>query len=72
MSVRVPAPTDDRERVFERFVRLESESARRKDSTGLGLSVAKSAVEELGGTVRFVEPEIGGATALVELPIHAL
>lgn len=65
-------PPADRERVFERFVRLESESARRKDSTGLGLSVAKSAVEELGGTVRFVEPEIGGATALVELPIHAL
>ena len=28
----------------------------------------KKLVEELGGTVRFAEPELGGATALVELP----
>ena len=26
-------------------------------------------VEQLGGTVRFADPEIGGATAVVELPL---
>ena len=62
-------PPADRERVFERFVRLEEGTNRRKESTGLGLSVVKGSVEQLGGTVRFADPELGGATAIVELPL---
>ena len=62
-------PPADRERVFERFVRLEEGANRRKESTGLGLSVVKGSVEQLGGTVRFADPELGGATAIVELPL---
>ncbi|MDO4400496.1 MAG: ATP-binding protein [Coriobacteriia bacterium] len=63
-------PPEDRERVFGRFVRLEEGRERKKGSTGLGLSVVRGNVERLGGRVYFAEPEIGGATAVVELPLQ--
>ena len=62
-------PEKDRDRVFDRFVRLEEGDARRKESTGLGLSVARSSASQIGGTVRFVDPELGGATAILEFPL---
>ena len=58
----------DRERVFGRFVRLEDSRSRKEGSTGLGLAVVRGTVEQLGGRVWFDEPELGGATACVELP----
>jgi signal transduction histidine kinase len=61
-------PEEDRERVFGRFVRLESSRDRASGSTGLGLSVARGIIKRLGGTIWFAEPEIGGATAIIELP----
>ena len=63
-------PPEDRERVFGRFVRLEEGRERRSGSTGLGLSVARGNVERLGGRVYFGDSEIGGATAIVELPLQ--
>ena len=59
----------DRERVFDRFVRLDPDRSQGKGGTGLGLSVVRSMVEANGGTVRFAEPELGGATAVVSLPV---
>ena len=64
-------PADDRERVFGRFVRLEEGRSRDTGSTGLGLAVARGNVERLGGRVFFAEPEIGGATAVIELPVRS-
>lgn len=63
-------PEKDRERVFGRFVRLEEGRERKKGSTGLGLSVARGNIARLGGRVYFTEPEIGGATAVIELPLE--
>lgn len=63
-------PPEDRERVFGRFVRLEEGRERKTGSTGLGLSVVRGNVERLGGRVYFADPEIGGATAVVELPLQ--
>ena len=63
-------PAEDRERVFDRFVRLEQDRSRDKGSTGLGLSVVREIVENLGGSVYFTEPELGGATAVIELPME--
>ena len=62
-------PPEDRERVFGRFVRLEEGRDRKKGSTGLGLSVARGNIERLGGRVYFGDSELGGATAIIELPI---
>ena len=61
-------PEADRERVFGRFVRLEDSRARSQGSTGLGLSVVRGNIERMGGRVYFGEPELGGATAIIELP----
>ena len=63
-------PPEERERAFGRFVRLEEGRARKTGSTGLGLSVARGNVERMGGRVYFADPEIGGATAVVELPLQ--
>lgn len=61
-------PVDDRERVFDRFVRLDE--ARRRDSggAGLGLAVVASVVRAGGGRVGIDDSELGGARFVVTLP----
>ncbi len=59
-------PAAERERVFERFVRLTSSSS--VPGTGLGLSIARSLVEMNGGTLRLGEPPGGGTLFEIDLP----
>ena len=52
-------PTDQRERIFERFQRADGVNLRRGDSSsGLGLSIVKMLMEGMGGSVR-VQSETG-------------
>ena len=56
----------DRERVFERFVRLpEAEST---PGTGLGLNIARSLVQMNGGTLRLYGAPGGGTLFEIQLP----
>lgn len=48
-------PTEQRRKVFGRFVRLGSELERSKPGTGLGLYLVRNVVQSLGGTVRIRE-----------------
>ena len=59
---------EDRMRVFNRFERLGNERVENPKGTGLGLPVARSIIEHHGGTVAFVDSEMGGATVRIELP----
>jgi signal transduction histidine kinase len=62
---------DFRDRVFEAFARGEHDAWRHRSGTGLGMSISKGIIEELGGTITF-ETEIGvGTTFFIEIPeIH--
>jgi signal transduction histidine kinase len=58
---------DQRERVFDRFVRLDSSRDRGKGTTGLGLAIAREIVVAHGGRVVIEESELGGARVVVTL-----
>jgi len=58
-------PTEDLERVFTRFVRLDP--ARRREGAGLGLAIARLVVQAHGGSIRAQRPEGGGARFVIEL-----
>jgi two-component system sensor histidine kinase KdpD len=55
----------DRERVFDRFVRLDA--SRGTPGVGLGLSIVRGLVSTMGGAVHATEPRGGGVAFVVEL-----
>ncbi|WP_436971811.1 ATP-binding protein [Mycobacterium colombiense] len=59
----------DRSRVFERFVRLDSDRARSGGGTGLGLAIVAEVVAAHGGTVTIDAPPSGGTKMIVTLPV---
>lgn len=63
-----PIPVAERERVFERFVRLDDARSRDDGGTGLGLPVVQAIATAHGGRVRVVDPLHDGATFEVRLP----
>ena len=60
---------DDRERVFERFVRLDGSRTRASGGSGLGLAIVRSMVEAHVGAIRIEDTAGGGATFVVRLPL---
>lgn len=61
-------PTDQRERVLERFVRLDEARARTRGGAGLGLAIVRGVVEAHGGRVQVAAADDGGARFDVLLP----
>jgi signal transduction histidine kinase len=61
-------PDADRERVFERFVRLDGARARDDGGSGLGLAIVAELVAAHGGTVVAAAGPLGGARVEVTLP----
>ncbi|MFD0683577.1 sensor histidine kinase [Actinomadura fibrosa] len=60
----------DRERVFERFTRLDTARSRGAGGTGLGLAIAREIAEAHGGTLR-VEDRDHGTRFALRLPLSA-
>ena len=61
-------PENDRQRVFEPFVRLESSRNLATGGTGLGLTLVKAIAEGHGGAVRLENRPEGGLRARMHLP----
>ena len=59
---------EHRERVFERFYRVDKSRSREMGGTGLGLSLVKWTAEAHGGHVELESDEAGGSTFRLVLP----
>ena len=46
-----PIPEDEREKIFERFYRIDKSRNRKEKRYGLGLAIAKSTVEKYNGKI---------------------
>ncbi len=64
-----PIPPGDRQRIFDRFVRLDSGRGREDGGTGLGLPVVQAIALAHGGRVAAIDPLHDGATFEVRLPV---
>lgn len=64
-------PAEERERVFERFVRLDEARARDAGGSGLGLAIVRELVQVNSGRVSFTDDgPMSGATVTVRLPVQ--
>lgn len=61
-------PPEDRERIFDRFTRLDEGRARDAGGSGLGLAIVRDVVETHGGTVSVSTGDGAGAVLTVDLP----
>ncbi|WP_329075963.1 HAMP domain-containing sensor histidine kinase [Streptomyces niveus] len=61
-------PETERERIFERFVRLDDARSRDDGGAGLGLAIARDVAHRHGGTLEAGRGEAGGALFELRLP----
>ncbi|MFE5239297.1 MULTISPECIES: sensor histidine kinase [unclassified Streptomyces] len=62
-------PEAERERVFERFVRLDDARGRDDGGAGLGLAIARDVADRHGGTLTVGTAPGGGACFTLRLPV---
>jgi len=65
----VGIPDDAKDRVYERFYRVDKARSRDTGGTGLGLAIARSAVSAHGGIIRLYSESGKGTTFTVRIPL---
>ena len=63
-------PSDEIDRIFERFYRVDPARHRSTGGTGLGLSIVKHVAATHGGDIRVWSVEGQGSTFTLSLPQH--
>ena len=63
--------SEHRERIFERFYRVDSHRSRQTGGTGLGLAIVKHLLQVLGGTIA-LHSDAGGTRFDLRLPVVEL
>ena len=63
-------PPDEREKVFERFYRLDKARSRNEGGTGLGLAIARWAVISNHGKIQFVDEDGPGICCRMIIPSY--
>jgi two-component system, OmpR family, sensor kinase len=58
----------DRQRVFDRFTRLDAARSRSTGGSGLGLAIVRDLVTAHGGTIEVSTAPLGGAVFTVTVP----
>lgn len=65
-------PEDKKEKIFDRFMQVDSTLSRSYEGSGLGLSIANSLVKLHGGMIS-VKSQLGkGSTFTIELPVRII
>lgn len=64
-------PPEQRQRIFERFVRLDESRERGRGGSGLGLAIVTELVHGHGGTISVSDSSLGGAKFELRLPISS-
>nr|WP_243844879.1 HAMP domain-containing sensor histidine kinase [Microbacterium sp. Be9] len=62
-------PAEERERIFERFVRLDEARSRDAGGSGLGLAIARGIATRSRGTLTVDDSRWGGARFVLTLPL---
>ena len=62
-------PTEHKERIFERFYRVDKSHSRLSGGTGLGLSIVKHAASHLGAQIAVESEQNKGTTVTVSFPL---
>ena len=64
-------PEKERERVFERFYRLDQSRSRHTGGAGLGLAIAREVLAVFKGSIRIAHSSAAGTTMEIQLPGRA-
>ena len=65
----IGVPEGERERIFDKFVRLDPEMSRGIGGTGLGLYICRELVAQMGGTIWVSANKPRGSTFAFEIPV---
>ncbi len=62
-------PEKDRNKIFEKFHRVDTSLTATKQGSGLGLSIARRILEDMGGSLSYAPRQGGGSCFTVKVPM---